>query len=268
MGWDVLMCRLFGLLSAFSISPYHWLVSAPCSLLRQSSAVPRKLQGDGWGFALNSEGICTMLRSTGAVYQEPKSFSDLSRQTVQGALVHIRRASNPLRLPREKLLAMENIQPFHAHGWWFAHNGQLNDPKGAAEGLGSYKGRVQGRNDSEVLFWHFVKALDECEDVPLALRTMEERVVEHSAGEPFSALNVIVTNWSEMHAYCRYTRQPRRSLCSGVHGYYIMCYRLEKEMVVIMSEPSDTDEGWRPLDNSELLSAELVDGKIETRVRR
>ncbi|MBI5000370.1 MAG: class II glutamine amidotransferase [Euryarchaeota archaeon] len=271
------MCRLFGMLSARDAEGTKWLVDDRCSLLAQSDADPKRLQKDGWGVAHFSNGSFRLLQSTGSVFRERERFREAARSAFGNAvLAHIRKASNPNKLPESVLGKPENIQPFFAEGWAFAHNGTVYDKdneknKGSiAKGLGAYRKCIGGKNDSEVLFWHFIKAASETRDIPSALRTMERRIVKYGKnGKPYTALNVIVTNGRAMYAYCKFTGQPAkfpRSICLGKQGYYTMCYREESGRVVAMSEMSNAGRGWKIMENGEILTVNVWNGKLETLV--
>ena len=266
------MCRLFGMLSQREASPVKWLVEDDCSLLAQSDGDKARLQKDGWGMAHFKGKARRMVLSTGAVFEEKERFKAVSESFGGNAVVaHIRKASNPLKLPQKDLMIPENLQPFMAEGWAFIHNGTLNDPKGAEKMLGDYRDCIGGTNDSEVLFWHFIKAHDESKDAPSALRLMESRIAKcrPKGGEAYTALNLIVTNGKEMHAYCKFTAQPKKfpkSICLGKQGTYNMCYTMEKGKVIVMSEMSNRSKGWKMMENGDILSAKIVKGKIQLKL--
>jgi hypothetical protein len=52
------------------------------------------------------------------------------------------------------------------------------------------------------------------------------------------------------------------SLGSSNQGYYSMSYLIEKDRIIVMSEPSNKDDDWQILNNHELLSARIEDGKL------
>src|SRR5690348_7784226 len=155
------MCRLFAQISPTPASASDFLVRKKLSLLRQSHCNPKGLQKDGWGLGYWNarEGGWTLVKSPGAVFRQKTRF----RAAAQAArssfvLAHVRHASNPKKLPKEKILGLENTQPFAYKNLIFAHNGTLNIPDEVARTLGTYRKRLRGHNDSEVLFWLFVKA--------------------------------------------------------------------------------------------------------------
>ncbi|MFH0816786.1 MAG: class II glutamine amidotransferase [Methanobacteriota archaeon] len=253
------MCRLFGALSVKPSRYVSFLIGDPCSLLAQSNAAKEKPQADGWGFAAPSDTLF-WVRSTGAAYRERPAFESVARGLESSVgLAHLRRASNPMNLTKAKLRVPENVQPFCAHGWAFVHNGQVNDSAGAKKALGKYAKLVQGTNDSELYFWHFIRAFEEKGDVAQALELVEKRLEDGCTLKegPFTSLNIVLARENELYAWCRYSTQPKKrpySLCMGDQGYYTMCYLPGKTKLVVMSEKSRKGS-WRVMGNGDLLSA-------------
>ena len=260
------MCRLFGGLSAKPTNFSDFLLTDRCNLLRQADARKDKPQADGWGIAELSKDLF-VFRSRGWATKERETFkavaSGLKSRTVVG---HLRRASNPLKLSQGKLLAEENIQPFCHGGWAFGHNGQVNDPLSAKKALDDWACMVRGTNDSEVYFWHFLKAYNETRHVGEALTLTEERLAESCRKkEPFTSLNVVLARENELYAWCRYLRQPKtvkKSLCMGKQGYYSMSYLAAPAKVAAMSEMSREGD-WVIMEDGDLMSARLKGKKVE-----
>jgi predicted glutamine amidotransferase len=250
------MCRLFGMLALEDSSARDYLVTHPCSLLKQGNADPKRLQKDGWGVARFSDSGWGLHTSTGAVFREAEDFKRVvgsSRGRV--VIAHLRKASNPLKIQNELLIAPENCQPYFSDGWCFAHNGQLNDPKGVMTGLGEYANKLRGRNDSEVLFWLFVKCIKEEKDPVKAIKKIERNLEKLSSGKPFTAINFIASDGKVLYAYCKFSKQTKKSVCLGVQGYYQMSYRKVRDKLVVMSERSNTKTGWKDFENGQLLVA-------------
>ena len=256
------MCRRFGALSVKPSRYEDFLLDDPCSLLAQSNAAKEKPQADGWGIAAPSDCLF-WVRSTGAAHRERTAFDSVARGLKTSvAIAHLRRASNPMNLAKARLRVPESVQPFCARGWAFAHNGQVNDVAGSREALGKYEKLVQGTNDSELYFWHFIKAFEEAGDVGKALRLAEKRLTESNTRrmDAFTSLNLVLAREGELYAWCRYSAQPKlwkTSLCMRDQGYYTMCYLPGKTKLVVMSEKSRKGD-WREMKNGELLSARLV----------
>ncbi|HTT45670.1 MAG TPA: class II glutamine amidotransferase, partial [Thermoplasmata archaeon] len=151
------MCRLFGLLSVQSGSAEPWLVRSDRSLLAQSNVDPERAQKDGWGIGWFLQGghAHVVKGKEGAFSTGEREHYLRTAAEARGTLIlgHLRHASNPLKLPHEKLIALENSQPFENHTTLFAHNGAIPFPEETRPFLGVHEPKVKGVNDSEVLFW-------------------------------------------------------------------------------------------------------------------
>lgn len=256
------MCRLFGSFSVNAFNPSQYLFQDQCSLLEQSNANPSEKQAHGWGLAYLKEGM-KVVKSPGAIFDEVSQFKNLAGKINSPiVLAHIRRMSNPRRLPRKRLISMDNTQPFSIPDLMFVHNGAVNKPNDVD--LGKYRTSVNGDNDSEVLFWLLVKKLEEEKHLEKALISVERTInaTVEKGKKPFTALNMIFSDGKVFHAYNSYISQPMKSLCSCDQGYYSMSYLVEKDKIIVMSEPSNQDDDWQILDNHELLSARVKDGKL------
>jgi predicted glutamine amidotransferase len=236
--------------------------------MRQSNADQERLQADGWGMAFLGNGM-KVVKSTAAVFDEEARFRD----TVLGTdskivLAHLRRASNPMGLDMSEIMTNESTQPFLAQGSAFIHNGTVNFPDRVD--LGDHRNILVGKNDSEVLFLLLLKYLEERGNMEKALVALEKSLSQSApkGSDPFSAINMIFTDGQELHAYCRYMKPAEKGgLCDATRGYYTMCYLPSEERITVMSEPSSDDDGWKDLENGELLSARIVGGAVKHTVR-
>ena len=139
------MCRLFGLLSTRDESAEPWLLRSDRSLFVQSNVAPDRAQKDGWGVGwFENGGRARVEKGTGGAYEatERDRYVKAARDA-RGPLIlgHLRHASNPLNLPQEKLIALENSQPFESHTTLFAHNGSIPFPTETRPLLGSMSRR-------------------------------------------------------------------------------------------------------------------------------
>lgn len=261
------MCRLLGLLSARNESAEPWLVRSDRSLLAQSNVSPETAQSDGWGVAwFENGGRARVEKGVGGAYEatERDRFLTAARDA-RGSLVvgHLRHASNPLELPRERLIAPENSQPFENHTTVFAHNGSIPFPNETRPFLGVYEPKVRGVNDSEVLFWLLVRNTQETGD-PLVgyLRSVEDLVrvwqgLKRPPIPPFSGLNVLYSRGpDELWAFCLWTGDHGTGLFDTGRRYYEMTYRETPHSVLVGSEPFDREPGaWRSLSSGHYLVA-------------
>ncbi len=272
------MCRLFGLLSTNNAPAAPWLLERDRSLLRQSNVTPETAQTDGWGIGWFAEGGRSRVeKGTGGAYEEQERgrFAAAAR-AASGPLIlgHLRHASNPLHLSRERLIAMENSQPFESHTTLFAHNGSIPFPTETRPLLGVHEGKVRGLNDSEVLFWLLLRNTEEVGD-PLVgyLRTVEDLVrvwqgLKRPSVPPFSGLNVLFSRGpEELWAFCLWSGDHGTGLIDTTRRYYEMTYRTAPHEVIVGSEPFDEERGtWHSLGSGSYLRAVRQDGRIDVTV--
>jgi predicted glutamine amidotransferase len=282
------MCRLFGSISSGPLDLESHLVRSETSLLAQSTAFDKKIQGDGWGLAsYKSAGKPGMVLSTGAIFEEKKKLDEaVSKASGPIIIGHIREASNPMNLPREKLLRIENQQPFTYKNWVFAHNGTLKLPAEVLSTLGKYQKNMKGQNDSEVFFWLLMSELEKTGSVKKALRSSVRIIMKVWDGAPeqkkkqvklpYVSLNFMLTDGKTLYAACKYDGykpkyrdnwliavKPPRPLLQ-------MCYRLEPDGkgIIVASERTEPDGEWVPLDDGSLLAASLKGGAVKLGVEK
>jgi predicted glutamine amidotransferase len=274
------MCRLFGVLSVQAESPEPWLVRSDRSLLAQSNVDPERAQKDGWGIGwfVNGGRAHVEKGARGAFLPEERSRFLEVAATARGPLVigHLRHASNPLKLPYEKLIALENSQPFENHTTLFAHNGAISFPTETRPFLGVHESKVRGVNDSEVLFWLLYRNTEETGD-PLGgyIHTVEDLVrvwegYHKPAIPPFSGLNVLFSRGpDELWAFCLWTGDHGTGLFDAHRRYYEMTYRAEGHRVVVGSEPFDGEPGvWKSLPSGTYLHARRAEKRVDVTVAK
>jgi len=272
------MCRLLGLLSTRDESAEPWLVRSDRSLLAQSNVSPETAQLDGWGIGwFEDDGRARVEKGTGQASAdgERERFVAAAR-AARGPLTigHLRHASNPLGLPHEKLISLENSQPFDTHTILFAHNGAIPFPQETRPMLGVYEPNVKGVNDSEVLFWLLVRNTHEVND-PLAgfVHTVEDLVrvwqgIRPGAVPPFSGLNVLFSrNPDELWAFCLWTGDHGTGLFDRSRPYYEMTYQTTPHRVLVGSEPFDGEKGlWKTLAGGSYLAAKRQGHGLEVTI--
>ncbi len=274
------MCRLFGLLAAAAERPSPWLVDAEIPLLRQANIDPGTLQAEGWGIGWyegRTGKRARVERAAEAVYlpAQREKFTQVATSVVSPlVLAHLRKASNPMHLPREQLLGPENTQPFLSDGSLFAHNGWIALPHETRPRLGTRARKLRGVNDSEVLQQLFLKHLDTLDD-PLrayaqSMRTLHE--VWEGQGRPtpgpHGGLNLLFSRSpEELWAFCHFTGEHGSCLSGLPRPYYEMSYVAAPERLVVASEPTDRHlERWTPLRSGHYLHARNVGGRVLTTV--
>lgn len=272
------MCRLLGMLSTVPCAPAWGVTGSDCSLLRQSKAAARQEQADGWGLGWYRGAHAQWYKSPRPIFEEAERAARLAETSAtRVAMAHIRKASNPLGLPRKKLLSTENAQPFAFKRYLFAHNGTLNLPRETAATLGGWESYVRGVNDSEVLFWLLVSYLEEEQSFRGALRSAVRQLWRvwqqqpQRPAEPFSGLNVLFSDGDALWAACCLARVGERSrpaLCTAGWPFWQMCWREEPGRVWVASEPLDRQKGWQALKPGQYLRAEVDRHKVRVHVGR
>ena len=265
-----------------SIEPSNaikYILEDPCSIYAQSKKDSRRLQGDGWGIGFYENKNSILIKSDKPIYMDYEDFSStVQRARSRIILAHIRRASNPRGLPREKIISKENSQPFMYGKYIFAHNGTITIPDELAETLGEWRHKIRGFNDSEVYFWFIMKKLAEGVDLPVALKNlratlenlwMEAREDHPDKSRPYVGLNIIISDGESLYAYCRYDENGKlsKSLCFGDQPVFEMSYLLSKERLVVASEKTNREENWKPLRSGELLTGKMVGDEITVKIK-
>jgi predicted glutamine amidotransferase len=249
------VCRLFGQLTPASASATPFLIDSPRSLLKQ--AAPEHEQTDGWGI---SAGL-TVTKEAKAAHE-----SALYRKAAQAKapviVAHLRAASNPQKLPREKLLTLENTQPFTDGQWVFAHNGTVyavTDKRWAKD--------WRGRNDSEFYFWLWRQGLAKKKDPIEAFRYAVEELRSTGMEKPYTSLNAIVTDGRSLYALChsRAAGMFKNALFEPGQPWQVMSWRFDAaaERLLVASEPVDDSKEWKRLGPDQYLAAHCRDGRPE-----
>jgi len=267
------MCRLFGMISNVPTKAAMYLVDVECSMLVQSMIDPNRLQSDGWGIGYYTHDLPIVVKSEKPIHSEAERFRSIALAATSRIVIsHIRAASNPRGLPRERLISPENSQPFHHGRFIFAHNGTVNLPDEVSELLGDYRVMIKGINDSEIYFWFLVKELEAGRNVSAALLDFEDALLElwdkyssrhPDKKRPYVGLNAIFSDGRRLYAYCRYDKEDERStsICLRDRPVFQMCY-LAGTPFIVASEALTRNGGWLPIKNGQLLMAEPKDGTI------
>jgi predicted glutamine amidotransferase len=268
------MCRLFGLLGNGVTPAEPWLLGTGRCLLNQSSVTDEEAQTDGWGVGwFNDRRGIHLERGIGGASSpsEVERFRRAAR-SAHGplAIAHLRKASNPMGLPKERLIALENSQPFAYESTMFAHNGMIPFPRQTRALLGEYEAMVRGVNDSEVLFWLLIRHLETAPDPVQAFDGVVKDLVRvwrengSPVGGPYSGLNVVFSRGpNELWAFCQYLGEHGTGLLDRTRPYYQMAYLTDAKQLVVGSEPFDsTRTDWRNLPNGHYLYAQSSHGLV------
>lgn len=264
---------MLGLASTYQVNAKKYLVEDECSILVQSSKDNRRLQGDGWGIAWYERGALRVHKSDRPVYEEKEKFIELSSSINSNLiLAHVRKASNPLKLPLHMLRGLENVQPFCYENYSFIHNGTVNLVNQLMGQLEEFKKMVKGNNDSEVYFWYMIKRIIKdgikVEDAFHDLEILLVRIWRSSLNRPdvpYKGLNAIMSDGKNLYAYCKYDEEVDKidPICYKKGLYFDMRYLNLGNAVVIASEPTNDNDAWMSIGNGNVLIARVMDGNVE-----
>lgn len=273
------MCRLFGMVAASDKDAFDFLVGHEFSLLAQSDFDKKRLQKDGWGVGSWNGRAWKVVMSTGAIFKEKQAFESASREAVSRiVLAHIRQASNPRGIPHERLISLDNTQPFHSGKYIFMHNGTLTIPDEVAATLGPYRKNLKGINDSEVLFWLIMRNIEKLGDVPKAFsRSVEELwSVWEKCGEgsrkrafklfnqnaPYHCLNSLISDGNTLWAFCKHDEASTHTdLCGRGRPVFEICHATRGDATYIASERTDRAEDWEFMPDGTVLTVRAANPK-------
>lgn len=250
------MCRLFGLSATpRRVRATFWLLDAPDSLSIQSRREP-----DGVGLGtFATDGAAVVEKQPIAAYEDVQFGREARERESATFVAHIRYATTGGMQPR-------NTHPFEQHGRLFAHNGVLHGLDELDSELGAYLGLVHGDTDSERFFALITQRTDRhggniTAGITDAVQWIADRL-------PVYALNVVLTTATSLWAL-RYPDTHDlfvlERAAGGPHGGRHLDHAgrtgirarsghlSEFPAVVVASERTDEDPGWRALEPGELL---------------
>lgn len=270
------MCRMFFISSKTEISNQillYYTVESEKSIIKQSRYNEKRLQKDGWGIAYYSNNKLFVFKSPKPIYEEEKTLIEkLENIKTKNFLIHIRKASNPRKIETTKLISHNNTQPFYLENILFSHNGTLNIVDEIYENLGKYKRYVKGLNDSEVLFWHFIKNLEAYGDIEEALKAQRREI--HTVWisvkkeykkiqEPYTGLNIFVCNGYEFYALCDFKlKNEPYSIMSENWEYGSYAIKKDSDIFIISSEPLDNTK-WEKIEYNSIIFFNIKNFKLE-----
>lgn len=274
------MCRLFAQVSPHPASAREHLVDSPFSLLKQSDFDKTKLQAEGWGIAyIGNHSRPKVSKSAGPAFKEAARFKRAASRAKASVIIgHIRAACDPRGIAVDKLISLENSQPYTHGRLIFTHNGMLEIPDEVARNLGPYRKRIKGNSDSLVYFWQFIKFYETTGSVKAAFqaciqenwalwRECRSRYPKKKA--PYTSLNAMVTDGRELHvlAHCASPGMHTISSCTPGLPWGVMNFSRRGDRLLVASENLDRKR-WTRLSKSEILSAEIRDGRLKVRRTR
>jgi glutamine amidotransferase len=283
------------MISNQTIAVKYPLLQAPGSLWHLSRINRKEIQKDGWGIGWFENGRPHIIKSPKPIYKDLSNGvrqNDVRRNVVSQNAVrlnavhsrcligHVRWASNPLKLPKDRLIGLNHTQPFTFQSWIFAHNGTLLIPKEVRAHLGSLDKHIRGNNDSEVLFYWLLKYLHQplarggSAGIVSAIRKSLKRLdaIWNECRKryplykyPYHGVNWVLTNGKILVAMC-YVNPAGfgKSKALGRRGdpYYQLRYRKDSEGWTVASEPLDDDPRWKSFSHGQVLIANAKSGRF------
>jgi predicted glutamine amidotransferase len=216
------------------------------------------------------------------MFRELEQVKRAARRAKGRVLVgHVRWASNPLKLPKQRLIGPLHTQPFAFRRWIFAHNGTLLIPKEVRAQLGLFSKHVRGHNDSEVLFYWLMKHLEGRRGVRPDGRHIVEAIRKSLRGIeaiwdtcrekyplykfPYHGLNWVLTNGKTLVAMAYVNPGgfgKAKALCCHSEPYYQLYMKRSPDGWMVASEPLDADPRWRPVPHGSIVVAGARGGKF------
>jgi predicted glutamine amidotransferase len=246
------MCRLFGMSAGQRPArATFWLLDAPDSLSRQSEREP---DGTGLGW-FDPDGSPRVSKQALAAFEDAEFARRAHEVSSRTFIAHVRFASTGS-------LAPQNTHPFEQDGRLFAHNGVIEELPTLERHLGADLALVHGDTDSERLFALITREVAAREgDVEAGIAAACGWVAEHL---PVFAINFVLASAERVWAF-RYPLTHELFVLerdagtpleqSSSLGTRVLSAHGEHEpLVVIASEPMDSDGGWRALESGELVS--------------
>ena len=275
------MCRLLGIISYQKVDAAFALLDAPGSLFRLSRISRKEIQKDGWGIGWFEKGRPNLLKSPKPIYADKVLLKKAINRAKGHALIgHVRWASNPLKLPKHRLIGEVHSQPFAYQQWLFAHNGTLLIPKEVRAQLGPLEKHIRGNNDSEVLFYWLMKYLRQplahggvtgiVSSIRRSLKELDEiwKECRHRYPlykYPYHGLNWVLTNGKILVAMCYVNPGgfgKSKALGQRRDPYYQLRYRQDSEGWTVASEPLDDDPQWKSFSHGQILIANGRGGRF------
>ncbi len=209
--------------------------------------------GDGWGIAWLDDGGFSLEKHGKAIWEDDRAWRLIKSIRSRLIIIHARKRSAVS--PRA---ADVNSHPFlhRALGrdWVFAHNGWVNSPKP--------RGNLTSEGvDSEKFFLYLLEVIEEAgREEPDAIPEALKEALSPSRGvEVKSSLNFILASKSYLYAFRYYIHNP---------SYYSLYWltrtsrnsKIKKqagEVALIISSEKLSNEPWKPIENGQMLIAEV-----------
>ena len=191
---------------------------------------PHLVHDDGWGIVIGRFGKLGSYKKAVSCLEDPK-YQEYYQVDADFLILHARKATPNMSI------SYGFTHPFQKDGWFFCHNGTIDDLTGQRD-----------TGDSERFFDMILAAMNEGTDVINAIKVASSEV------KRFSAINFILANSSRAYVLNRFQKEYPQ--------YYTMKYRASENYVMVSSERLQNFDGpWKELGNKNLavLDIRVVD---------
>lgn len=257
------MCRLLCVASLTANSITQYLAETPYSLTKQAAKGKHK---HGWGIGYYNQNTPCIIKTSETISEQNVHAKNLHANLF---VAHVRKATNPRKLPLSTLISEANTHPFTYKHYVFAHNGTLKIPDAVEAHLGDYKKYLQGQCDSEVLFYFIIKLIEQHGNVLTALTHLDEALWEIARSvnntKPYNSINFILSDGKNIYAYNRYNTIRKKTAHFSNQPYFEMVYHVTDNAVIVASEPIHEGD-WKRIGNGHIFHAELNQAYIKTNV--
>ncbi len=257
------MCRLLCVASLKPNSIKQYLAETPYSLTKQAAKGKHR---HGWGVGYYEQETPLLVKSCKTICDDVTTTKPLYTKLF---IAHVRKATNPRKLPLSTLISEVNTHPFTYKNYTFAHNGTLKIPDAVEKQLGEYAQHLQGQCDSEILFYFILKLIEEHGNVITALTHLDEELWKIARSikseKPYNSINFILSDGKNIYAYNRYNTTRKKTAHFSNMPYFEMVYNITDDAIIIASEP--IHEGpWKTIGNNTILHATITPEYIHTKL--
>ncbi len=235
------MCRLFGY-----VTREPAIIAQPLGNVFDALVEVSHFHGDGWGLAwYEDKDTLHLFKAPEAAYTSA-TFSTLVHSAYTDTCIsHVRWATKGFTL------CEENTHPFTNGKFAFAHNGALF-PNEALETLIAphFINMIEGTTDSERYFLALLSAFEHASPVE-AFRTLLNAMHQQVRS---SSLNCLLMTPDALYALNDY--DVNAPLAKKEPNYFHLHYKVSDDAVMVGSTGLSGGEGWKTLDNGQLLVVE------------
>lgn len=241
------MCRLLGLVSQTRTEPdifENFREQCLTGCVKSSQEPGHK---DGWGLGFHKDGRMEVVKS-GKDAKSDELYSRTYPLICDSPVIvgHIRKATDAMT----KGVA-EFAHPFAKEGWVFAHNGSV---------FWSQEKKNQFPNliDSQIVLELILSKIRGAQNIPDKIVEVISKIVEN---ERITALNFLLTNGKVFICYRFFNGSDPEN-----EQYYTLCKKIEKNRIMIASEPVDKDRAdWQLMEPGELVVIRSGE-KVQTQI--